>query len=122
MPIRVLAVDDDDRMRRLLKVNLETEDIEVHEVCSGEECLRLVQEEAADLVLLDVNLPDGNGWEVLASIRSLVGMHNFPVIMLSAAPPDRNLLRQFKPTDYWQKPFDARYLTGRVRRILKKKS
>lgn len=122
MRLNVVAVDDDDRMRRLLKVNLETDGIEVREGSTGEECLRLVRDEPADLVLLDLNLPDGSGWDVLAAMRSMAETRAVPVIVLSVAPPDRLMMRRFKPIDYLQKPFDARYLTDRVRKILKKKT
>ncbi|MBI2955366.1 MAG: response regulator [Chloroflexi bacterium] len=121
MRLRVLAVDDDDKMRRLLKVNLETDDVEVREAGSGGECLRLMQDEPADLVLLDLDLPDGSGWDVLATMRATVETSRVPVIVLSVVPPDTNMLRRFKPEDYVQKPFDARNLTERVRRVLEKR-
>jgi two-component system response regulator ResD len=117
--LRVIAVDDDDRMRRLLKVNLETDGIEVREVSTGEECLSMIRNESADLVLLDLNLPDGSGWDVLNRMRSMDETRGVPVIVLSVAPPDQSLMRRFKPIDFLQKPFDARFLTDRVRKLLK---
>ncbi|MDA8188805.1 MAG: response regulator [Dehalococcoidales bacterium] len=119
--LKVLAVDDDERMRRLLRVNLETEDIEVKEAGTGEECLRLVRDESADLILLDLNLPDGSGWDVLATIRSASESRDIPVIVLSVAPPDASILRRLEPDDFLLKPFDARELTSRVRKVLDKR-
>lgn len=119
MHLTVLTVDDDDKMRKLLKVNLQTDGIEVREANTGNECLRLVRDEPIDLVLLDLDLPDGSGWDVLATMRSTPEMSTMPVIVLSATPPERGKLRQLRPEDYVQKPFDARDLTDRVRKVLK---
>ncbi|MCL5961782.1 MAG: response regulator [Chloroflexi bacterium] len=115
---RVLAVDDDERLRRLLRVNLESQDIEVTEVGTGEECLRLVQEGEVALVLLDLNLPDCSGWDVLATLRQMDRPRSIPVIVLSVVPPDKIMIERWKPNQYLQKPFDARDLPGLVQRVL----
>lgn len=121
MGLTVLAVDDDDKIRKLLRVNLETDGIEVREADTGGDCLRLVLDKPIDLVLLDLDLPDASGWDVLAKMRSTEKTRRIPVIVLSSTPPERSMMRRLKPDDYVQKPFDARDLTGRVRKVLKKK-
>ena len=115
---RVLAVDDDERLRRLLRVNLESQEIEVTEVGTGEECLRIAQEGGIDLILLDLNLPDCSGWDVLASLRQMGFPKSIPVVVLSVVPPDKTMIQRWKPEDYLQKPFDARQLPGLVQRVL----
>ena len=115
---RVLAVDDDERLRRLLRINLQSPEIEVLEVGTGEECLRLAREGGIELILLDLNLPDCCGWDVLAALRESEPSRSVPVIVLSVVPPDKAMIERWRPQQYLQKPFDARELPGHVRRVL----
>lgn len=120
-PMRVLAVDDDWTVTKLIRRNLESEDIQVVEASTGLECMRVVREGGTDLILLDLVLPDFNGWGVLSLLKLTDSLRDIPVIVISADPPDVGLLRLFKPEDYIQKPFDIRDLMGRVKRLLDKK-
>ncbi|MBI4319028.1 MAG: response regulator [Chloroflexi bacterium] len=115
---QVLAVEDDERLRRLLQVNIQSDEIEVTEAGTGEECLRLAREKSLDLILLDLNLPDCSGSDVLATLRRSELWKDIPVIVLSVVPPDKTMIQRWRPEQYLQKPFDARELPGRVRRAL----
>ncbi len=116
-PLKVLAVDDDWAMTRLIRRNLEKEDIAVVEVGTGLDCMRVLCDEGIDLILLDLRLPDFNGWGILSLLRATDSLKNIPVIIVSVEPPDTDRIRQFRPDDYLQKPFDIRDLLSRVRRL-----
>jgi DNA-binding response OmpR family regulator len=80
VPQRVLVVDDDDVIRSLVRDGLEREGFEVCLAGDGESALRVLVEEAPNLVILDVNLPAIGGFDVLSSIRDSSGV---PVILLT---------------------------------------
>lgn len=117
-PMKVLAVDDDWAITRLIRRNLEKEDISVVEVSTGLDCMRVLRDEGADLVLLDLRLPDFNGWGILSLLRNTDSLKDIPVIIVSVEPPDPDRVRQLHPDDYLQKPFDIRELLSRVRRLV----
>ena len=105
---RVLAVDDDPVIQRLLQVNLEMEGYEVETASDGVEALEKVRSFAPDLVLLDVMMPRKDGWQVCAEMRDDPALGAIPVIFLSARAQDADMQ---KGTDlgasyYVTKPFD----------------
>ena len=114
----VLVVDDDPRVSKLIKQNLEDEDTQVVEATSGLDCIRIVHETRVDLILLDIRLPDFSGWGILSLLRLTEPLHRIPVIVVSVEPPSMALIEQFRPDDYIQKPFDMRDLLARVRRVI----
>jgi len=79
----VLIVDDDDRLREYVRVNLEMEGYAVHEAASAEEGLRVLEESTPDLVLLDVMMPQMDGWEMLKRVQERHGVGTIPVVMFS---------------------------------------
>ncbi len=79
----VLVVDDDERLREYVRVNLEAEGYVVREAGSGEEALNALGEESPDLILLDVMMPQVDGWETLRRIQEHTGVGAIPVIMFS---------------------------------------
>ncbi|MFQ5854394.1 MAG: response regulator transcription factor [Anaerolineae bacterium] len=119
---RVLVVDDDRSMVKLLRVNLEGDGMEVAEATTGRAGLEVVHNWGADIILLDLHLPDISGWEVLATVRSTESLRNTRVIIISVEPPDSTLIRQLRPDDYVQKPFDTRDLLMRMRRVVAQKA
>jgi two-component system KDP operon response regulator KdpE len=121
-PVTVLAVDDDWMVTRLIKYNLENRDIRVIAVETGLDCLKMVCQEYVDLVLLDLGLPDFNGWGILSLLRLTQFLRNIPVIIISVRPPDQSLMRQFAPDDYIQKPFDVRDLVEKVRKLIESRN
>jgi excisionase family DNA binding protein len=79
----VLIVDDDDRLREYIRVNLEMEGYAVREAGSADEGLNVLEESTPDLVLLDVMMPHVDGWEMLRRVQERHGVGAIPVIMFS---------------------------------------
>src|SRR5215211_6806351 len=79
----VLIVDDDDRLREYIRVNLEMEGYAVREAGSADEGLNVLEESTPDLVLLDVMMPQVDGWEMLRRVQERHGVGGIPVIMFS---------------------------------------
>ncbi|MDP2743739.1 MAG: response regulator [Dehalococcoidia bacterium] len=116
--LSILVVDDDRAISRLVKHNLEDKDTRVFEAASGLEGLSTLSERRVDLVLLDLGLPDFNGWGILSLLRLTGPLNRLPVIIVSVEPPDSALIKRLKPDDYIQKPFDMRDLRSRVSRVM----
>lgn len=119
---RVLVVDDDQRIVNLLRMNLEGDNIEVVEATTGQGCLEVVHNWEADIIFLDLHLPDISGWEVLDAVRSTESLRDVRVIIISVEPPDADFIRRLRPDDYVQKPFDTRDLLMRMRRLVRQKA
>jgi two-component system KDP operon response regulator KdpE len=119
--VRLLLVDDDADIRTSVRLGFELQwgDVEVLEAGTGEEGLRLVEERRPDLVLLDVGLPDRDGFSVLREIRSFSAV---PVVMLTARDEPIDTVRGLEAgaDDYVAKPFDHLELTARVRAVLRR--
>jgi excisionase family DNA binding protein len=79
----VLIVDDDERLREYVRVNLEMEGYSVREAGNAEEGLNVLEESTPDLVLLDVMMPEVDGWEMLRRVQERHGVGAIPVIMFS---------------------------------------
>src|SRR5687767_12956489 len=79
----VLIVDDDERVREYVRVNLEAEGYAVREASSAEEGLAVLEEESPDLILLDVMMPQVDGWEMLRRVQEHSGVGAIPVVMFS---------------------------------------
>jgi excisionase family DNA binding protein len=79
----VLIVDDDEKLREYVRVNLEMEGYTVREAGSAEEGLRVLEETTPNLVLLDVMMPEVDGWEMLQRVQERHGIGTIPVIMFS---------------------------------------
>ena len=119
--MRLLLVDDDPEIRTSVRIGFELgwRDVEVFEAGSGAEALRLVEERRPDLILLDVGLPDMDGFTVLRDIR---GFSAVPVIMLTARDEPIDTVRGLESgaDDYVAKPFDHLELMARVRAVLRR--
>jgi DNA-binding response OmpR family regulator len=110
---QVLVVDDADKIRSLVRRLLEAAGHDVLEARNGRDCLRVLYAEKPDLVMLDVSMPDMDGWTALERIRELTWV---PVLMLTAhdAPPDRVRGLRAGADDYIVKPFDPDELLARI--------
>ncbi|MBN1579364.1 MAG: response regulator transcription factor [Anaerolineae bacterium] len=115
----VLAVDDEPRMTKFIRMNLELEGYRVSEATSGLEALGKVRDELPDLVLLDIMMPEVDGFETLQHIRAV---SNVPVIMLTAKSEESDKVRglELGADDYVTKPFSARELSSRVKALLRR--
>lgn len=110
---RIAAVDDDIGIRRLLRISLEKHGFQVYEADSGEEGLRVVMGAKPDIVLLDLNLPDLGGLEVLRLLRQ---WSTIPVIVLSVRNAERDIVELLNAgaDDYMVKPFNMGELVARI--------
>lgn len=121
MSTTILVVDDEQRMRTLLKDFLLKKDYEVIEAKDGEEALEIFGEmqEKIDLILLDVMMPKLDGWSVLRQIRQT---SKVPIIMLTARGEEQDELFGFElgVDEYISKPFSPKILVARVDAILKR--
>lgn len=117
--VKILVVDDEPRYLKLVSYNLEAGRYEVITTASGEEALALVARTNPDLVILDLRLPDIDGYEVCTRIRefSLV-----PIIMLTARGEEREKVQGLRlgADDYVTKPFSAEELMARVEAVLRR--
>jgi len=114
----VLVVDDDQSITRLIRRNLEDRDTQVVEVTTGLDCIKKLLETRVDLILLDLKLPDFNGWGILSLLRLTESLSDIPVIVVTAEPADAAMVRQLRPDDYIQKPFEMRDLLASVKRVI----
>jgi DNA-binding response OmpR family regulator len=116
---RILVVDDDPSMRDLLRGMLERAGYEVAEAEDGRSGLRDLYAAAPDLVILDINMPDLDGWATLERIRDL---SDVPVLMLTAREAELERVRglQGGADDYVVKPFGHQELVARVQALLRR--
>ena len=119
MPGSVLLVEDEENLASLVQAYLEQEGYRVVAVGSGEEALRVVDEEPVRLVVLDLNLPDLDGLEVCRRIRL---RSQVPVVMLTARDEEADRLAGLDSgaDDYIGKPFSPRELVARMRAVLRR--
>jgi two-component system KDP operon response regulator KdpE len=115
----ILVVDDESRMVRFVRMNLELEGYRVAEASSGIEALDKVRDELPDLVVLDVMMPDMDGFETLARLREI---STVPVIMLTVKGDEEDRIRglELGADDYVTKPFSPRELASRIRAVLRR--
>ena len=115
----LLVVDDEPRMTRFIRMNLELEEYRVIEAHNGLEALDKVRTDLPDLVILDVMMPELDGFETLEMLREV---SNVPVIMLTVRADEEDKVRglELGADDYVTKPFGARELTSRVRAVLRR--
>lgn len=116
---KILAVDDEQRMVRFIQLNLEQDGFQVITAYNGKEALEQVRTQLPDLVLLDIMMPDINGFEVLKKIREV---NNVPVIMLTAKGEEDDRIQglELGADDYITKPFSPRELVSRIRAVLRR--
>lgn len=117
---KILVVDDENRMRKLVHDFLVQNDYEVLEAPDGEEALKVFAANSdLSLIILDVMMPKLDGWQVLEEIRK---DSRIPIIMLTAKSEEEDELHSFKSgaDDYIQKPFSPKVLIARINNILKR--
>ena len=116
---KILVVDDEERMARFIRLNLEHDGFQVIEAFRGQEAMDKIRTTMPDLVLLDIMLPDLDGFEVLKMIREI---SNIPVIMLTAKGEEDDRVKglELGADDYVTKPFSPRELVSRVKAVLRR--
>ncbi len=115
----ILVVDDEERMARFIRLNLEHDGFQVIEAYRGGKAIQMIRDSMPDLVILDVMMPDMDGFEVLRTVREISSL---PVIMLTAKGEEDDRVRglELGADDYVTKPFSPRELISRVRAVLRR--
>ena len=120
---KVLLVDDEDQLRRVMRDLLERDGYTVTEARDGVEALDQIDRHAPDIIVLDLNLPGLDGYGVLSHLRSRPATASIPVVVLTAQGDEDNEVRVFEmgADDFLSKPFRARALSARLRAVLGRK-
>lgn len=115
--MKLLIVDDEELIRSIIKEYALIEDYKIDEASSGEEAIKLCKKNDYDLIILDIMMPNIDGYETVKEIRS---NKNTPIIILSAKSEEYDKLQAFKLgiDDYITKPFSPKELMARIKAIL----
>ena len=116
----ILIVDDDERIREFVRVNLEMEGYSVREAGSAEEGLTALEHESPDLILLDVMMPQVDGWEMLRRVQERHGVGAIPVVMFSGKVDDETLAdaESRGAQAFIGKPFNPQQLIESTKQLL----
>jgi two-component system cell cycle response regulator DivK len=119
---KILYIEDNVENRTLVKRVLEVEGYVVLEADDGIDGLRVVWEEAPDLILIDINLPEIDGYEITTRLRQMEGLNNIPIIALTAnvLKGDRERSLDAGCDGYIQKPIDVDLLPAQIAAFLRR--
>ena len=119
MSVRILTVEDDERIRTAVSLALQEEGWEVEETSNGEDALAAFSRQPSDVVLIDIMLPGIDGFEVCRKIRRL---GDVPIVMVTARSDSHDVVAGLEAgaDDYLRKPFDPKELSARVRALLRR--
>jgi DNA-binding response OmpR family regulator len=119
---RILVVDDDKEIVRLVRSYLEQAGFQVLIAYDGETALHAIRRDRPDLVVLDLMLPDHDGWDITRIVRNDSTLNKTPIIMLTARVEDTDKILglELGADDYITKPFNPREVVARVRSVLRR--
>ena len=122
MEIRIAVVEDNQTNIDLIRYQLDAEGFDIFIEKTGKKGMEMIKEKEPDLVLLDVGLPDIDGFELCKALRSDVKTKNYPIIMLTARTEDNDRIEGLKlgADDYITKPYNAEELILRIKNLLKR--
>ena len=122
MEIRIAVVEDNQTNIDLIRYQLDAEGFDIFIEKTGKKGMKMIKEKEPDLVLLDVGLPDIDGFELCKALRSDVKTKNYPIIMLTARIEDNDRIEGLKlgADDYITKPYNAEELILRIKNLLKR--
>jgi DNA-binding response OmpR family regulator len=117
--IKVLIIEDEEKMRDLMKISFKKEGIETFEAVDGKQGLSMFKDNNVDIVVLDIMLPEIDGWTVCREIRR---SSNVPIILLTARGEEFDKLFGFElgADDYIVKPFSPKELVARIKALLRR--
>jgi DNA-binding response OmpR family regulator len=117
---RILVVEDDPDLRRILKLQLASRGYEVAEAENGAEGFRAIRQDTPDCVVLDLMMPVMDGFGFLKRVRSIMSLKDVPVLILTASEDERNKVRgfQYQADAYMSKPYDLEKLTEVVEKMM----
>lgn len=118
--MRIIIVDDDEDLVESTKTMMEQEGFEVIGALSGRECLNKIKRNKPDYILLDIDMPKMDGWEVLQIIKKDANLRSIPVAMLTAKPLSEVLEREDVDdlVDYITKPFTKKDLLETIKQVM----
>jgi len=124
MGARILVVDDSVTIQKVVELTFSKEDFVLTQARSGEEAVRKAKETRPDLVLLDLVMPDMNGYDVCAALRADPALRSVPIILLAGTFEsfDHQRATQAGANDFVTKPFESQVLIGKVKQLLFAKS
>jgi DNA-binding response OmpR family regulator len=116
---KILIVDDDPHIRELIMIFLKNEGFSTLEAVDGLDALKVMESEKVDLVILDIMMPNMDGWELCRQIKSF---YELPILMLTAKGETHQKLKGFQlgTDDYLVKPFEPLEMVARVKALLKR--
>ena len=122
MKIRIAVIEDNQTNIDLIRYQLKVEDFEVFIEKTGKTGMEMIKNQEPDLILLDVGLPDIDGFELCANLRSDEITKDYPIIMLTARAEDSDRIEGLKlgADDYITKPYNVEELILRIRNLLKR--
>ncbi len=117
---RVLVVDDDPLLTRLVRINLELSDFQVEEVWDGSSAMQVLEKNPPDLLILDIMMPRMDGWDILKLVRENPALLELPVVILTARAQEEDALKcwEMGADDYITKPFSSIRLSDGVKNVL----
>ena len=115
---KVVIVDDDTLLSKTIDICLSKRGHDVKVFYSGVDAVRYLFEEKPDSIVLDIRLPDCDGWFIARLLEKLEWSERVPIIVTSVLEPDRRKIAEVKPYAYIQKPFDMGQLVQTVERSL----
>jgi CheY-like chemotaxis protein len=120
--IRVLVTDDDPINRMLVKLLLEKEQYDVLEAANGRQAIEIAVRERPDLLLVDLNMPELDGYQTISELRGRVELATMPILVLTAedGPGVEHRVLDLGADDYIVKPFDAAVLISRVHAVFRR--
>lgn len=117
---KILAIDDNPQLIKMIRLCLERQDYEIIAACSGSEGLRKFQDNHPDLVILDIKMPDMDGWEICRSLREM--SPNVPILILTVLKEKANVVRGLAlgADEFVAKPFRPGELVARIQALLRR--
>jgi DNA-binding response OmpR family regulator len=115
---KVVIVDDDTLLSKTIDICLSKRGHDVRVFYSGVDAVKYLFEEKPDSVVLDIRLPDCDGWFIAKLVEKLEWLEKVPIIVISVLEPNRTQVTEVKPYAYIQKPFDMGQLVQTVERSL----
>lgn len=116
----ILVVDDDPMVTRLVRINLELEGFQVMEAWDGSTALQMLEESRPELLVLDIMMPQMDGWQVLEKVRAQDDFKQLPVVILTAKVQDEDVLKGWRmgADGYIVKPFNPVALAETLRSVI----
>jgi two-component system, OmpR family, alkaline phosphatase synthesis response regulator PhoP len=118
---KILVVDDEEDMQKLVKIRLEQEGFAVITAGDGEKGVKAAELEMPDLIIMDIMMPNMDGYSCLKEVRKIQKIKDTPVLMLSGKEEEkiRDLFAFQKISGYMEKPFELDNLVAKIKEILK---